>query len=109
MGSVIVLGSLITDLVARAPRLPTPGETVLGDEFAIFLGGKGFNQAVAAARQGAHVARGGQVGADAHGDAFVPGLAAEGVNSWHVMRDPTVGAEVSLSPGASATGPNMIV
>src|SRR6266550_1211467 len=52
MGSVVVLGSTITDLVAQAPRLPIPGEAVIGDDFASFLGGKGFNQAVAAARLG---------------------------------------------------------
>ncbi len=50
MGTVVVLGSTITDLVARAPRLPIPGEAVIGDDFSTFLGGKGFNQAVASAR-----------------------------------------------------------
>jgi len=53
MGTVVVLGSLITDLVARAPRLPLPGEALIGDDFGIFLGGKGINQAIAAARLGA--------------------------------------------------------
>jgi len=50
MGTVVVLGSTITDLVARAPRLPVPGEAVIGDDFSSFLGGKGFNQAVAVRR-----------------------------------------------------------
>jgi ribokinase len=109
MGSVIVLGSLITDLVARAPRLPAPGETVLSDEFAVFLGGKGFNQAVAAARQGARVSLIGQVGADAYGDAFFPALEAEGVESAHVTRDPTAGTGVSCVLVGEETGQNMIV
>ena len=47
MGTVVVLGSTITDLVARAPRPPVPGEAVIGDDFSTFLEGKGFNQAVA--------------------------------------------------------------
>ena len=50
MGTVVVLGSTITDLVARASRLPIPGEAVIGDDFSSFLGGKGFNQAVAVRR-----------------------------------------------------------
>jgi len=50
LGRVIVLGSTITDLVAQAPRLPLPGEVIIGDDFATFLGRKGFNQAVAASR-----------------------------------------------------------
>jgi ribokinase len=109
MGAVIVLGSLITDLVARAPRLPAPGETVLGDEFAIFLGGKGFNQAVAAARQGARVSLIGQVGADAYGDAFFPAMAAEGIDGAQVTRHPTVGTGVSSVLVGEDRGQNMIV
>ena len=53
MGTVVVLGSTITNLVARAPRLPIPGEAVIGEDFSTFLGGKGFNQAVAVRRMGA--------------------------------------------------------
>ncbi len=109
MDAVIVLGSLITDLVARAPRLPTPGETVLGDEFATFLGGKGFNQAVAAVRQGARVSLIGQVGADPYGDAFFPALSAEGVASEYVSRDAHMGTGVSCVLVGEASGQNMIV
>lgn len=109
MGRVIVLGSLITDLVARAERLPQPGETVLGDEFAVFLGGKGFNQAVAAARQGAHVALIGQVGADAYADAFFPALASEGIDAVYVARDSAEGTGVSCVLVGRESGQNMIV
>lgn len=109
MGRVIVLGSLITDLVARAPRLPAPGENVLGDEFAVFLGGKGFNQAVAAARQGARVALIGQVGVDAYGDDFFPALAREGIESAYVARDAAAGTGVSCVLVGEASGQNMIV
>ena len=55
-GSVLVVGSTNMDLIVRAGRLPVPGETVLGGEFVQARGGKGANQAVAAARSGAQVA-----------------------------------------------------
>ena len=61
---VVVVGSLNLDLVARAERLPGPGETVSGTTFAEVPGGKGLNQAVAAARAGASVAMIGAVGDD---------------------------------------------
>lgn len=109
MGRVIVLGSLITDLVARAPRLPQPGETVLGEGFATYLGGKGFNQATAAARQGASVALIGQVGADDYGDAFLPALTGEGIDARFVSRDALTGTGVSCVLVGRETGQNMIV
>ncbi|MBF6589703.1 MAG: ribokinase [Ktedonobacterales bacterium] len=96
MGAVIVLGSLMTDLVARAPRLPLPGESLLGDAFGIFAGGKGFNQAVAAARLGAHVHLIGRVGQDSFGETFLAALAAEGIERAHVTRDAVVGTGASV-------------
>ncbi|MGH8782604.1 PfkB family carbohydrate kinase, partial [Paraburkholderia sp.] len=68
------------DLVARAPRLPRPGETLAGHAFAQVAGGKGGNQAVAAARLGAQVAMVGCVGADANGAQLRTGLEAEGID-----------------------------
>lgn len=109
MGTVIVLGSIITDLVARAPRLPLPGESLIGDEFDTFLGGKGINQAIAAARLGASVTLIGRVGTDAFGDAFFPVLKQEGINSEYVTRDPDVGTGVSVLIIAADTGQNTIV
>jgi len=79
-GRVAVVGSLNMDLVARAPRLPNPGETLAGSAFAQVAGGKGGNQAVAAARLGAHVAMIGRVGADSNGDVLRAGLVAEGID-----------------------------
>ncbi|MDN7866343.1 ribokinase [Burkholderia multivorans] len=79
-GRVAVVGSLNMDLVVRAPRLPLPGETLAGHAFAQAAGGKGGNQAVAAARLGAQVAMIGCVGADAHGAALRAGLEAEGID-----------------------------
>jgi ribokinase len=65
--NVVVIGSLNMDLVTRAPRLPRGGETLIGHSFATVSGGKGANQAVAAARLGAQVAMVGCVGNDAYG------------------------------------------
>lgn len=109
MGTVIVLGSLITDLVARAPRLPQPGEVVVGDEFATYLGGKGINQAIAASRLGAQVTLIGSVGTDAFGDAFFPVLEQEDITSTYVTRDTTNGTGVSLLVIDSTSGQNTIV
>ena len=61
---ILVIGSINIDLVVKAGRLPGPGETVLGDTFYINPGGKGANQAVAAARLGANVSMVGCVGSD---------------------------------------------
>jgi ribokinase len=74
-----VLGSLNMDLVVRAAHLPAPGETVLGNAFATSQGGKGANQAIAAARAGADVRMLGAVGADAFGADLVASLQAQGV------------------------------
>jgi len=79
-GRVAVVGSLNMDLVARAPRLPQPGETLTGSDFMTAAGGKGGNQAVAAARLGARVAMVGRVGADAYGTQLKHGLQAEGID-----------------------------
>lgn len=77
---VCVVGSLNLDLVARVGRLPAPGETVLGSHFAEHAGGKGANQAVAAARSGARTAMIGAVGDDAAGRTLVDVVASNGVD-----------------------------
>lgn len=84
---VIVFGSLNVDLVVRAPRLPRPGETLAGTAFERVPGGKGANQAVAAARMGARVALAGRVGVDADGELLLAGLAAEGIDTTRVAQD----------------------
>jgi ribokinase len=86
LADICVVGGINMDLVLRAPRLPRPGETVLAQDFARFPGGKGANQAVAAARLGASVRMVGQVGRDAFGDELVEGLAREGVDTAGVRR-----------------------
>ncbi len=77
---VVVVGSLNMDLVARAERLPRGGETLAGDSFFTAPGGKGANQAVAAARLGASVAMIGNVGDDAYGQQLRQALQDEGVD-----------------------------
>lgn len=77
---IVVVGSLNCDYTIRAPRLPSPGETVVGDALAIGPGGKGGNQAVAAARLGARVAMVGSVGSDPGGEMLRASLRAAGVD-----------------------------
>ena len=69
------------DLVVRAPRRPQPGETLVGSGFDVFLGGKGCNQAIAAARAGAATAMIGRLGADDFGARFLDRLDAEGIDA----------------------------
>ena len=76
---IIVVGSINMDLVVTARRLPTAGETLIGDTFATYHGGKGANQAVAVARLGHSVEMVGAVGSDAFGEQLRGGLAAAGV------------------------------
>ncbi|WP_219095914.1 ribokinase [Pseudomonas sp. UMAB-40] len=77
---VVVIGSLNMDLVTRAPRLPRGGETLIGQSFATVSGGKGANQAVAAARLGAQVSMVGCVGSDAYGEELRGALLAEQID-----------------------------
>lgn len=85
---VIVIGGANTDFLIRAARLPRPGETVNGEEFDhAEAGGKGANQAVAAARLGGRVTFVGRVGTDDRGRALLRRLKAEGIDVRHVVRD----------------------
>jgi len=77
---VVVLGGINMDLVTMSPRFPQPGETVVGDRFLTYPGGKGANQAVAAARMGARVAMVGRVGSDVFGPQLTESLAADGID-----------------------------
>jgi ribokinase len=112
---IVVIGSVNTDMVVRAPRIPAPGETVTGGTFLRAQGGKGANQAVAACRAGAEVTFVARVGDDGFGEAAVSGLQREGADVRHVSRDPdqatgialiVVDADgenaISVAPGANA-------
>lgn len=81
---IVVLGSLNMDLVLRVPHAPAAGETLQGRSIAHMAGGKGGNQAVACARQGAHVHLVGCVGDDAHGRTLCAGLALDGIDISNV-------------------------
>jgi ribokinase len=77
---VVVVGSAHMDLIANAPRLPSPGESLLGSDFAMYPGGKGGNQAVAAAQQGVSTAIVARVGDDAFGNQLRESLARKQVD-----------------------------
>src|SRR5512138_3355665 len=87
MPDILVVGSLNADLVVRTPRFPNPGETISGEELRIIPGGKGANQAVAAARQGAAVTMVGRVGNDSFGTALIDNLEQNSVNTSYVQID----------------------
>jgi len=82
-----VVGSLNMDLVVKATRMPLGGETVAGRDFQMIPGGKGANQAAAAARLGARVAMVGRVGGDAFGSPLIENLRRQGVDTGHVRID----------------------
>lgn len=105
---VCVLGSFMKDLVASAERRPLPGETLHGTGFAEFLGGKGVNQAVAAARMGARTAIVGTIGDDRYGEEFLELLKSDGVDTKWVMRHPELGTGVGL-PLVLPDGGNSII
>ena len=92
---VAVVGSFNMDLVFGAARLPEPGETVSGSAFGMFIGGKGANQAVAAARAGAHVEMIGRLGSDPFGKDVTAALEGEGIRLRYVVRDPHEGTGVA--------------
>src|SRR3954468_13550455 len=78
---IVVAGSANMDLVGLAPRPPLPGETVLGDDFVMMPGGKGANQAIAAARAGGRTVFLGAIGSDAFGVTINARLPAAGVDT----------------------------
>lgn len=93
---IVVVGSINMDLVMRAPRLPLPGETLAGTHFIVVPGGKGGNQAVAAARLGARVAMIGCVGADPYGVRLLACLQAEGVDCSGVLTSTLLPSGVAM-------------
>ncbi len=98
---VVVLGSLNMDLVAQVSRLPKPGETILGDRFTTVPGGKGANQAVAAARLGARTTMMGRVGGDSFGKTLCEGLAADEIDVSAISvsdRTPSGTALIAVAP-----------
>src|SRR4051812_15800859 len=107
MGRVVVIGSLNVDHTVRVERFPQVGETVAAVAYTGGLGGKGFNQAVTAARMGADVVMVGCVGADADGDRLMRTLYNEGVDVGYMRRSelPTGRAHITVD----SRGQNSIV
>lgn len=85
-GNVLVIGSITCDLTSFSDRLPQPGETVLGNSFTMVLGGKGANQALAAARAGSQVSLVGSVGNDGFSELVLGTLAEERIDTSNVLR-----------------------
>ena len=106
--SIVVVGSANTDMVVKTQRIPGPGETVIGGEFIMAAGGKGANQAVAAARLGAQVTLVARLGMDVFGDRAVGGYQREGIDTQYVVRDENAPSGVALI-FVDAQGENSIV
>ena len=105
---VVVVGSFMMDLVIKAERRPQKGETLIGQQFGMFGGGKGNNQAIAAARLGGDVTMVGRLGRDSFGDTLMDALVEEGVEVGFVVRDGEAGTGVA-SPVIDADGDNSII
>ena len=104
--TITVVGSIMTDMISYVPRLPGPGETLIGGRFEIGFGGKGANQAVMARRLGASVRMIACVGRDAFGDQAVENLVAQGIDAQSVYRS---GAATGVAPiWVEADGTNRI-
>ena len=94
--TILVVGSSNTDMVIKADHLPAPGETILGGAFVMAAGGKGANQAVAAARLGGQVVFIARVGDDSLGRQAVEGYQKEGIDTSHIVTDPDQATGVAL-------------
>ncbi len=106
---VVTLGSFMMDLVAYTPRRPKSGETIRGESFSIALGGKGFNQAIAAGRAGAQSAMLGNLGTDSFGDDFMRAFNEEGVQSSDIERHTDLGTGVGHISVQTSDGDNSII
>ncbi|HRK90631.1 MAG TPA: ribokinase, partial [Anaerolineales bacterium] len=107
MSDIIVIGSLNADLVVKSPRFPQPGETISGEDLQTIPGGKGANQAVAAARQGVKTAMLGRVGSDSFSSFLFDNLKSNHVDTSHVLKtDSATGTAIIV---VDANGQNSIV
>ena len=106
--SILVIGSSNTDMVIKSSRIPLPGETILGGDFFMNPGGKGANQAVAAARLGGKVAFIARVGSDIFGEQAIAHFKQEGIDTPGVIVDPNSASGVALIT-VDDSGENCIV
>ena len=95
-GKIVVVGSSNTDMIIKTPSLPRAGETVLGGEFSMAAGGKGANQAVAAARAGGNVTLIACLGEDIFGEQALEGFVGDGINVEHIFRDSDTPSGIAL-------------
>ena len=93
---IVVVGSANTDFVLSVPELPSHGETVLGDQFRVVRGGKGANQAVAAARLGADVTLVARLGTDSFGGEALAAYRQEGIHTDFIEQDPDIHSGAAL-------------
>jgi ribokinase len=93
---IVVVGSSNTDMIAKIERIPKPGETVIGGKFSTAAGGKGANQAVAAARAGGNVTFIARVGEDMFGEQAVQGFVEDNIDVSHVLKDAEAPSGVAL-------------
>lgn len=107
MPDILVIGSLNADLVVRTPHFPQPGETISGGDLQIIPGGKGANQAVAAARLGTSVAMVGRVGKDSFGPFLLGSLKSDAVDITNVITDDCASGTAIIV--VDANGQNSIV
>jgi ribokinase len=107
MARVVVVGSANVDFVVQTPHIPAPGETVLGRNFVMAMGGKGANQAVGAARLGGDVTFIARVGTDLFGDQCLEAYASEGIQTDFIGRDSEEATGVALI-AVSVDGENSI-
>lgn len=96
MDRIVVVGSSNTDMIIKMGRIPRPGETIIGGDFSMAAGGKGANQAVAAARSGGRVGFIARVGRDLFGEQAIRGFAADGIDVGNVIMDETAPSGVAL-------------
>ncbi len=106
--SITVIGSIHIDFYVRLPKLPVPGETVLGYDFIMKPGGKGANQAVATARLGAHTYMVGRIGNDIFAEKLLDNFAKNGVDTKYVSIDKTTHTGTAFILLDKKTGENMI-
>jgi ribokinase len=108
MKQILVIGSSNTDMVIKTEKLPAPGETILGGTFLLNPGGKGANQAVAAARLGGRVTFIGKRGNDLFGNQTMGLLMREGIDTGYIVKDPELPSGVALIT-VDSRGENSIV
>ncbi|HVF96489.1 MAG TPA: PfkB family carbohydrate kinase, partial [Flavisolibacter sp.] len=105
---IIVIGSSNTDMVLKTARFPKPGETILGGDFFVFQGGKGANQAVAAARAGGAVQFICRVGIDSFGVNAIRHYSDEGIDVSGIVKDESAPTGIAVIT-VNAEGENSII